>query len=260
MRILFVGDVVGRSGRDKLASALPRLKKEHAIDVCIVNGENSAHGFGITPTICKDMFDMGVDVITTGDHVWDQKELSPYLAQEKRLLRPHNFPPQNPGSGTYIHTLSDSRKLLVMHLLGQVFHKEHVQCPFASADEILKQYALPGNVHAIFFDFHAETTSEKNAMGQYLNGRVSAVIGTHTHIPTADARVLSKGTAFQTDAGMCGDYDSVIGFKKEAVLQRFLTKNQKYKLEVATGEAELRAIMVEIDANGKARNIQNIND
>lgn len=259
MHILFIGDIVGRSGRDKLAECLPKLKKDHAIDVCIVNGENSAHGFGITPAICKEMLALGVDVVTTGDHVWDQKELAPYLSQEKRVLRPHNFPTNNPGSGTFIHTLASGKKIMVMHLLGQVFHKEHVNCPFACADDILKQTTMPGCVQAIFVDFHGETTSEKNAIGQYLNGRVSAVVGTHTHIPTADARILSKGTAFQTDAGMCGDYDSVIGFKKEAVLQRFVTKNQKYKLEVATGKAELYAVIIETnDVSGLAKNIMNV--
>lgn len=259
MRILFIGDVVGRSGRDKLAEALPGLKKSHNIDVCIVNGENAAHGFGITPAICRDFFSLGADVITTGDHVWDQKELTPYLSQEKRVLRPHNFPAQNPGSGVYVHTLADGRKIAFLHLLGQVFHKEHVNCPFAMADELLKPLTMPGSVQAIFVDFHAETTSEKNAMGHFLDGRVSAVIGTHTHIPTADARVLKKGTAFQTDAGMCGDYNSVIGFKKEEVLQRFLNKNQKIKLEVATGTASLHAIVVETDKNGLATSISNVN-
>ncbi len=259
MRILFIGDVVGRSGRDKLAAELPHLQKVHAIDVTIVNGENAAHGFGMTPSICHDMFGLGVDVITAGDHVWDQKELIPYLSREKRLLRPHNFPPSNPGCGLVVHTLTNGKKILIIHLLAQVFHKEHVACPFAAADEILKQYSMPGNVSAIFVDFHGEATSEKNALGQYLDGRVSAVIGTHTHIPTADARILPKGTAFQTDAGMCGDYNSIIGFKKEAVLQRFITKNQKHKLEVATGDASLYAVIIETDDNtGLTKAIENI--
>jgi metallophosphoesterase (TIGR00282 family) len=259
MRILFIGDIVGRSGRDKLALELPRLKKELNIDVAIVNGENAAHGFGMTPVICKEMFDLGADVLTAGDHVWDQKDLIPYISREKRLLRPHNLPTSNAGSGVVVHSLINGKKILVIHLLAQVFHKENAACPFACADEILKQYAMPGNVQAIFVDFHGEATSEKNALGQYLDGRVSAVIGTHTHIPTADARLLSKGTAFQTDAGMCGDYNSVIGFKKEEVLQRFLTKNQKHKLEVATGKADLYAVIVETnDQTGLAKSIENI--
>lgn len=258
MRILFIGDVVGRSGRDKIAAHILAIKKQHRIDVTIINGENAAHGFGITPTIARDFFSLGADVITAGDHVWDQKELPPYLAQEKRLLRPHNFPPANPGSGVYVHTLSNGKKILILHVLGQVFHKENIPCPFACVDDVLKHYTMPGSVQAIFVDIHAETTSEKNAIGQYLNGRVSAVIGTHTHIPTADARILSQGTAFQTDAGMCGDYNSVIGFKKEEVLKRFLTKNQKHKLEVAGGDATLYAIVIETDdATGRAVSIEN---
>lgn len=259
MRILFIGDIVGRSGRDKLAEVLPRLKKQHAIDVSIVNGENAAHGFGMTPAICRDMLTLGADVITAGDHVWDQKELAPYLSQEKRVLRPHNFPPSNPGSGVFLHTLVSGKKILVIHLLAQVFHKEHIPCPFACVGEVLKNYALGGDIHAVFVDFHGEATSEKNAMGLYLNGRVSAVVGTHTHIPTADGRILSKGTAYLTDAGMCGDYNSVIGFQKEAVLKRFLTKNTKHKMEVATGDATCYAVVIETnDATGLATSIEQI--
>lgn len=247
MKLLFIGDVVGRSGRDKLLGELPALKAAHTPDCIIVNGENAAHGFGMTPSICKIFFAAGVDVITAGDHVWDQKELPPYLQTEKRVLRPHNFPDANPGSGTYVFETHAGKKVAVMHLLGQVFIKPDVACPFAAADALLEEYRLGANVDAIFVDFHGEATSEKCAMGHYLDGCVSAVIGTHTHIPTADGRIMDKGTYYQTDAGMCGDYNSVIGFDAKNVLKRFVTKNHKYKMEVATGEASIYPVVIEID-------------
>lgn len=247
MKILFLGDVVGRSGRDAVVRNLPNLRREMGLDVVIVNGDNAAGGFGITPQIAKDFFACGVDVVTGGDHIWDQqKEIIPYLAQEKRLLRPENFPVKTVGNGNYLLTLADGRKLLVLHLLGQVFHKEHTRCPFATADEILEKYRLGAN-QAILVDFHAEATSEKMAMGKYLDGRVSVVVGSHTHVPTNDARILPKGTAYQTDAGMCGDYDSVIGFEASGPLERFLTKISKVKMEAAQGPATLCGLFAEID-------------
>lgn len=247
MKILFLGDVVGRSGRDAVMKNLPNLRREMALDAVIINGDNAAGGFGITPQIARDFFASGADVITGGDHIWDQyKEIVPYLAQEKRLLRPENFPVKTVGSGNYLLTLADGRKLLILHLLGQVFHKEHTRCPFATADEILEKYR-PGANQAILVDFHAEATSEKMAMGKYLDGRVSVVVGSHTHVPTADARILPKGTAYQTDAGMCGDYDSVIGFEASGPLERFLTKISKVKMEAATGAAALSGLYAEID-------------
>lgn len=247
MKILFLGDVVGRSGRDAIVSALPILRREMALDVVIVNADNAAGGFGITPQIAKDFFACGVDVITGGDHIWDQqKDIKPYLAQEKRLLRPENFPLKTVGNGNLLLTLAGGQKLLVLHLLGQVFHKEHTRCPFLTADEILEKHRLGANM-AIFLDFHAEATSEKTAMGKYLDGRVSVVVGSHTHVPTADARILPKGTAYQTDAGMCGDYDSVIGFDSGAPLERFLSKISKPKMEAAMGVATICGLYVEID-------------
>ena len=247
MKLLFLGDVVGRSGRDAVVKNVPNLRLEMALDAVIVNGDNAAGGFGITPQIAKDFFACGVDVITGGDHIWDQqKDIVPYLAQEKRLLRPENFPVKTVGSGNYLLTLTGGRKLLVLHLLGQVFHKEHTRCPFLTTDEILEKYRLGAN-QAILIDFHAEATSEKMAMGKYLDGRVSVVVGSHTHVPTADARVLPKGTAYQTDAGMCGDYDSVIGFDAAAPLERFLTKISKVKMEAAQGAATLCGLYAEID-------------
>lgn len=246
MKILFFGDVVGRSGRDALIEFVPKLRKELALDAVIVNGDNAAGGFGISPQIAKDFFACGVDVITGGDHIWDQKETSPYLAQEKRLLRPENFPLKTVGNGSFVLGLAGGRKLLVLHLLGQVFHKEHTRCPFLTADEILATNKL-GAGTAILVDFHAEATSEKTAIGIYLDGRVSVVVGTHTHVPTADARILRGGTAYQTDAGMCGDYNSVIGFDAISPLKRFTSKISKAKLEAAIGEATLFGLYVEID-------------
>jgi metallophosphoesterase (TIGR00282 family) len=246
MKILFLGDVVGRSGREAVIKNLPLLRREMALDAVIVNGDNAAGGFGINPQIARDFFACGADVITGGDHIWDQKEIVPYLAQEKRLLRPENFPVKTVGGGHFLLTLADGRKLLVLHLLGQVFHKEHTRCPFLTADEIIEKYRLGAN-QAILVDFHAEATSEKMAMGKYLDGRVSVVVGSHTHVPTADARLLPKGTAYQTDAGMCGDYDSVIGFDAQAPIERFLTKISKIKMEAAMGPAKISGLYAELD-------------
>jgi len=247
MNILFLGDVVGRSGRDAVVKHLPKLRKEWALDFIIVDGDNAAGGFGSTPQTVKDFFAAGADVVTGGDHIWDQKEIVPYLAQEKRLLRPQNFPAQTPGTGHGIFTTASGKKILVLHLLGQVFHKEHTNCPFATADTILESVKLGTSVSAIIVDFHAEATSEKMAMGKYLDGRVSVVVGSHTHVPTADARILPKGTAYQTDAGMCGDYDSIIGFEPTGPMERFLTKIPKAKMEPAMGEATLCGLLAEID-------------
>jgi 2',3'-cyclic-nucleotide 2'-phosphodiesterase len=259
MKILFLGDVVGRSGRDAVVKHVPQLRKEWALDFVVVSGDNAAGGFGITPAICKDFFDAGADVVTGGDHIWDQKEIVPYLSTEKRLLRPQNFPDSAPGRGHNIYTTKDGRKILVLHLLGQVFHREHTNCPFATADTILQAIKLGGAVPAIIVDFHAEATSEEMAMGKYLDGRVSMVVGSHTHVPTADARVLPKGTAYQTDAGMCGDYDSVIGFDAAAPLERFLTKITKNRMEPAAGEATLCGLLVETDdATGLAKSCKAI--
>jgi metallophosphoesterase (TIGR00282 family) len=247
MKILFLGDVVGRAGRDAVVKNVPLLRKELALDFVVVNGDNAAGGFGITPTLCREFFDAGADVVTGGDHIWDQKEIVPFLSTEKRLLRPHNFPERTPGSGQYLVALPSGKKIFVMHLLGQVFHKEHTNCPFATADKLLDGMNLGANVAAIIVDFHAEATSEKMAMGKYLDGRVSMVVGSHTHVPTADARVLPKGTAYQTDAGMCGDYDSVIGFDAVAPLERFLTKITKNRMEPASGEGIICGTLVELD-------------
>jgi len=245
MRILFLGDVVGRTGRDAIIQHLPALKQTHRLDAVIVNGDNAAAGFGITGDICKQFFDVGVDVVTGGDHIWDQKDIPSYIAQEKRLLRPANFPPRTAGFGAGIYEVAGGKKLAVIHILGQVFHNEHLDCPFNAVDNVLERVRLGHEVDAIVVDVHAEATSEKNAFGVYLDGRVSLVVGTHTHIPTADARILPHGTAYQTDAGMCGDYNSVIGFDSKSPLARFTTKVKKHRLEAAAGEATLCGIIIE---------------
>lgn len=254
MNILFLGDIVGRSGREAVLRKIPQLRRDMELDAVIVNADNASGGYGITPQIARELLAGGVDVITGGDHIWDQKDINTYLEQEKRLLRPENFPLKTAGNGHFLINLADGRKLLILHLLGQVFHKEHTRCPFLVADEILSQYRIGSNM-AILLDFHAEATSEKTAMGKYLDGRVSVVVGSHTHVPTADARVLPKGTAYQTDAGMCGDYDSVIGFEAAIPIQRFITKINKQRMEVATGEAKLYGLFVETnDKTGMAIN------
>lgn len=247
MKLLFLGDIVGRSGRDAVVASLKDLRRRHKLDFVVVSGDNAAGGFGTTPQICKELFDAGADVITGGDHVWDQKEIYPYLSTEKRLLRPQNFPDNAPGTGQGIYTTADGRKIMILHLLGQVFIRDHTHCPFATADKALSAVKLGAHVSAILVDFHAEATSEAMAMGKYLDGRVSAVTGSHTHVPTADARILPKGTAYQTDAGMCGDYDSIIGFSPEGPMERFLTKISRARMEPASGEATVCGMLVETD-------------
>jgi metallophosphoesterase (TIGR00282 family) len=248
MKILFLGDIVGRSGRDAVCAWVPRARREQALDFVVVNGENAAAGFGITPAIVAEFLKAGVDVITTGNHVWDQQEIIPYLAQEKRLLRPYNYPEGTPGAGSYVCKNARGLTLLVLHLQGQLFMHELLDCPFAAADKVLASHTLAGNTGAILVDMHAEATSEKMALAHHLDGRVSALIGSHTHVPTNDAHILKKGTAYQTDAGMCGDYDSVIGMEKTAPMKRFVGKITKgQKLSVASGEATICGAIVETD-------------
>lgn len=247
MRILFFGDVVGRMGREAVIAHLPALKENYKPDAVIVNVDNAAHGFGTSSDICREFLENGVDVLTGGDHIWDQKDIPEYISKEPRLLRPLNFPPQVPGAGAYVFTTSRGKKLLVAHVLGQVFHKENADCPFAAMDTLLKRYTMGGTVDAIVVDVHAEATSEKMAMGRYLDGRVSLVVGSHTHIPTADARILKNGTAYLTDAGMCGDYETVIGFKEEAPLAAFLNKYRKLRMEPGEQEGSACGVFMETD-------------
>lgn len=258
MKILFLGDIVGRTGRDAVCAWLPRARKEHGLDFIVVNGENAAAGFGITPAIAQEFFKSGVDVITTGNHVWDQQDIIPYLAQEKRILRPQNYPEGTPGGGMVVCTNARGQSLMVLHVQCQLFMHELLPCPFAAADLALKTHTLGGNVQAILVDIHGEATSEKMAFGHYLDGRVSFVVGSHTHVPTNDAHILKGGTAYQTDAGMCGDYDSVIGMEKSAPIKRFVGKITKgVKLTAATGTTTICGAIVETDdKTGLARHIE----
>ena len=256
MNFLLCGDVVGRPGREAVKTHFPRLRRELAIDVAILNVENMAHGFGLSEKLCAEMYEAGADILTTGNHVWDQKEIIPYIERDPRVLRPANFPPGTPGKGAYLHTLRDGRRLLVVNLMGRLF-METLDDPFRGLDAEIAPYALGRDVAAIVVDYHGEATSEKAALGYFADGRVSAVVGTHTHVPTADARVLPGGTAFISDTGMCGNYDSVIGMQKEPSIRRFVTKMPTgHKPQVAEGEGSLCGVyIVTDDTTGLARRI-----
>ena len=260
MNILFVGDVFGSAGRHIVREHLPHVLESNAVDLLVINGENAAGGFGITPSIAEEFFDMGAHVITTGNHVWDKKEIFEYMAvpadsheRNRRVLRPANYAVGTPGFGVYEGTLGNGQSYAVMNLQGRVFMSS-CDDPFRKADELLSKITAK----VILLDLHAETTSEKVAMGWYLDGRVTAVVGTHTHIPTADERILPGGTAFQTDVGMSGPYDSIIGVETELVLNRFLT-GLPGKFEPAKRNPKMCAALIECDgATGRASRIQRI--
>lgn len=259
MRILICGDVIGRSGREAVVKKLPQLKAEHKLDFTIVNVDNAAGGWGVTPDVAEEFLNAGADALTSGDHVWDQKEIRPYLAQSRKLLRPLNFPASAPGQGVGLFALPDGRKVVVIHAMGQLFMKYNVNDPFAAVAEALKPYKLGATVQAIVVDVHAEATSEKQAFGLFLDGQVSAVVGTHTHVPTADARILPQGTAYQTDLGMCGDYhDTVIGWQKKVPLEQFLTKTKPgSRMEPGQGAGTLCGAILHInDKTGLADRIE----
>ncbi len=256
MRILMIGDVVGKSGREAIDRHLPALRRDLDIDFAVVNGENAAHGFGITDRICASLYEAGADVITTGIHVWDQREIMNYIDSDPRLLRPLNFPAGTPGHGSGVFEARGGAKVLVVHPMCRLF-MDPLDDPFAGAELALDGHRLGGDVAAIVVDVHGEATSEKQAFGHVLDGRVSAVVGTHTHIPTADARVLVGGTGYQTDLGMTGDYDSVIGMKKDNACARFTTKLPQGRLEPADGEASLCGVFIETDERtGLTRRIE----
>lgn len=255
MKILFCGDVVGRSGREAVLRWVPELRQKEKLDAVVVDVDNAAGGFGINGDILREFTAAGIDAMPGGDHVFDQKDALSLLGSSDRLMRPHNFPSSVPGTGCRLFTLPTGKKMLVLHLLGQVFHRENLDSPFTCADAALSAYKLGGNVDAIVVDMHAEATSEKMAMGHYLDGRVSMVIGAHTHVPTADARILPKGTAYMTDAGMCGDYNSIIGFSPEGPMQNFLQKYRKVRMDPADGKGTLCGAIVEVKANGLAEKI-----
>ncbi len=246
MKLLFCGDIVGRPGREALAGHLARLRGELGIDFVIANGENAAGGFGITEKISEEIFATGVDVISGGNHIWDQREAMGLLDREGRILRPHNYPGGTPGRGAVVFDAGRGRKVMVLNVMGRLF-MDALDDPFACVERELAKHRLGGTVHAIVVDIHAEATSEKMAMGHFVDGRVSLCVGTHTHVPTADTMILPGGTAYQSDAGMCGDYDSVIGMDKTVPLQRFTRKLPTERLSVAKGEGTLSAVFVETD-------------
>ncbi|MBL6927540.1 MAG: TIGR00282 family metallophosphoesterase [Rhodospirillales bacterium] len=246
MRIIYLGDIVGKSGRTIVLAEMARLRSELAADFIIVNGENAAHGFGITRKIFQSLLDGGADVVVTGNHAWDQRETADFIDDEPRLLRPLNFPPHTPGRGHGVFDLPDGRTVLVAQAQGRLFLNP-LDDPFRTMDLVVRNHALGGAVNAAFVDIHAEATSEKMGMGHFLDGRVSAVVGSHTHIPTADAQILPGGTAYLTDIGMCGDYDSVIGMKKETAIARLTDVTPAERLQPATGKATLCGVLLETD-------------
>nr|WP_194298968.1 TIGR00282 family metallophosphoesterase [Acetobacter sicerae] len=255
VRILFLGDIVGRSGRDGVTARLPELRRQLSLDLVIVNAENASHGFGLSPGIARDLMGCGVDVITLGNHAWDRRDLIGEIDGMPAVVRPLNFPPGTPGQGSTVVTLADGRKVLVVNVMGRLF-MDPLDDPFRLTLELLARHRLGVTVQAAVVDVHAEASSEKWALGHVLDGKVSLVVGTHTHTPTADHRILKAGTAFQSDAGMCGDYDSVIGMQKEAAVARFVRKMPGERLQPAEGEATVCGLMVETDdVTGLARKV-----
>jgi metallophosphoesterase (TIGR00282 family) len=255
MRLLFVGDVVGRSGRAIVMERLPRLIADWKLDFVVVNGENAAGGFGITEAIYQDLIDAGADAITLGNHAWDQREALVFIERAPRLIRPANYPAGTPGRGTTVITARNGARVLIVNAMGRVF-MDPLDDPFATVDRELQACPLGSGADAIVIDMHAEATSEKQAMGFFADGRATLVVGTHTHVPTADHRILSGGTAFVSDVGMTGDYDSVIGMAKDEPLGRFVRRIPSGKFEPAMGPATLCAIAVETnDSTGLAARV-----
>ncbi len=256
MKILFCGDVNGRSGREVLAEHLPRLRRKLGLDFVIANGENAAGGFGITEKVCQELFAAGVDVITGGNHSWDQREALGFIGREPRLLRPHNYPDGTPGRGSGIFAAPGGKKVLVLNVMGRLF-MDPLDDPFACVERELAKQRLGATVDAAVLDFHAETTSEKMTMGHVVDGRVSLCVGTHTHVPTADAMILAGGSAYLTDAGMCGDYNSVIGMDKAVPIARFTRKLPTERLAPANGPGTLCGVFVETsDTSGLAERVE----
>jgi len=253
MRILFLGDVVGRAGRKAVVDVLPRLITRYKLDFVVVNGENAAGGFGITESILRDFLDAGADAVTLGNHSFDQREALVFIERQDRLIRPVNYPKGTPGRGAGLYKARNGADVLVVQGMGRVFMPE-LDCPFRAIEGEVAACPLGSGADAILVDFHAEATSEKQAMGAFLDGRVSCVVGTHTHVPTADDRILKHGTAFMTDAGMCGDYESIVGMEIDEPVNRFLTRIPRGRFEPAMGAATLSGFAIETDdATGLAR-------
>ncbi len=246
MRLLFLGDIVGRAGRTVVCDALPGLIKQYGLDFVVINGENSAGGFGITESILNDLIDAGADCVTLGNHAFDQKDALVFIERHDRLIRPLNFPKGTPGKGATLLKSKSGADVLVINAMGRVFMTE-IDCPFRAIDGELSACSLKQGADAILIDFHAEATSEKQAMGLFLDGRVSGVVGTHTHTPTADGRVLPGGTAYLSDAGMCGDYNSVLGMDAEEPINRFLTRIPRSRYEPASGAGTISGFAIDID-------------
>ncbi|HTV68259.1 MAG TPA: TIGR00282 family metallophosphoesterase [Rhizobiaceae bacterium] len=256
MRLLFLGDMVGRSGRTAVWERLPGLISDFRLDFTIVNGENAAGGFGITEEIFQTTLAAGADVVTTGNHVWDQREALTFAPREDRFLRPMNFPKGTPGRGYGLYTAKNGARVVVANIMGRIFMNPELDDPFSAAEQLLADSALGDQADALVIDFHAEATSEKMCFGHFVDGRASFVVGTHTHQPTADHQILNAGTAYISDAGMCGDYDSSLGMDKEEPLNRFLTKVPKGRFEAANGPATICGVGVEIsDRTGLAEKI-----
>jgi metallophosphoesterase (TIGR00282 family) len=251
MKILILGDLLGRTGRDAALKAIPELRTQLKLDFVAVNAENASHGFGLAPEMAMALFAAGADAITLGNHAWDRREIIPYIAQEKRLIRPINYPPGTPGAGAAVITLRDGRKVLIAQAMGRLF-MDPLDCPFQAIEELLNRHRLGNTLHAALIDFHAEATSEKMAFGHAFDGRVSAIVGTHTHVPTADHQILPGGTAFAADIGMCGDYDSVIGMAKDGATARFIRKMPGERLAPADGPATVCGAFIETDDKGLA--------
>lgn len=257
MRLLFLGDVMGRAGRQGVAELLPRLRADWRLDFVVVNGENATNGAGLSAGHAKGLLEAGADVLTLGDHAFDQKDMMQFAEQESRIVRPLNFAKQPPGRGARVFEAKGGRRVLVAQVLGQVFMKRAFDDPFSALDGLLRQYPRGGQVQASLIDVHCEATSEKMAMGHFCDGKASVVVGTHTHVPTADAMILPGGTAYQTDAGMCGDYDSVIGMDKQEPLRRFVTGMGKERFSPAMGDVTLSGLYVETDdATGRATRVE----
>jgi metallophosphoesterase (TIGR00282 family) len=255
MRLLFLGDIVGRSGRTAVIERLPALREAWRLDLVVINGENAAGGFGITEAIYEEILSAGADAVTLGNHAFDQREALVFIERAPRLIRPANFPAGTPGRGAAVVEARSGARVLVTQVMGRTF-MEPLDDPFAAAEREVGACPLGSGADAIVVDIHAEATSEKEAMGHFLDGRASLVIGTHTHVPTADHRILSGGTAYMSDAGMCGDYDSVLGMQKEEPLQRFLRKIPSGRFEPSLGPGTLSGLAVEIeDGTGLARRI-----
>lgn len=257
MKILFIGDIVGRPGRYAVSERLDRLIDQHAIDLVVANGENAAAGFGLTLEIAQELYAAGVDVLTSGNHIWDKREILPYLDKQPRLLRPGNYPPGLPGRGCGVFATAAGLKVGIMNLEGRAFMNA-LECPFRTADRLIDE--LSTQTRVVLLDFHAEATSEKCALGHYLDGRISAVLGTHTHVQTADERILPGGTAYITDVGMSGSRDSVIGIRKEEAISKFLTQTP-VRFEVAKKDPCLCAVVLTInEKTGRAEAIERIQE